>query len=165
MHNIDNIGLLIGFRYFYLQDQLFTTFNDVQTGSSSYNISSYNNLFGGQIGGRLSRERGNFGFDFTGKAGVYGNDIHSSQRVSDFSGFEQRNNSVNAGQLAFLGDLQLNTTYRFSQKWSLRGGYQVYWIQGLALAPSQLDFNGHRQPVGRRCIRTTPCLCKAPMLA
>jgi hypothetical protein len=140
VHNIDNIGLLVGFRYFYLQDQFSETFTDVQTGSSSYNISSFNDLFGGQIGARLTRERGNFGFDFTGKAGVYGNNIHSSQRVSDFNGFEERNNSVNAGQIAFIGDLELNTSYRFSQNWSLRGGYQVYWLEGMALAPSQLDF-------------------------
>ena len=62
-------------------------YTDVQTGSSQYNISAYNNLFGGQLGGRVGHACGPWSYDFTGKAGVYGNIIKSSQNVSDFSGF------------------------------------------------------------------------------
>jgi len=135
-----NLAWLVGFRYFHLGEKFDITFTDNQTGSSAYKISTYNNLFGGQIGGRVGHACGRWSYDLTGKAGVYGNDIHSSQNVADFNGFTVRNTSTNGGQVAFLGELGLNGNYEFSPNWSLRGGYQVYWIEGLALAPNQLDF-------------------------
>ncbi len=76
----------------------------------------------------------------TGKAGIYGNAIRASQRISDFDNFTFRNTSISGGQLSFLGELGLNGNYKFSECLSLRGGYQVYWVEGLALAPEQLDF-------------------------
>ena len=42
--------------------------------------------------------------------------------------------------MSFIGDIGLNATYQFSQCLALRGGYQAYWVEGLALAPNQLDF-------------------------
>jgi hypothetical protein len=42
--------------------------------------------------------------------------------------------------VAFLGELGFNLNYQFSQNWFLLGGYQVYWVDGVALAPNQLDF-------------------------
>jgi Putative beta barrel porin-7 (BBP7) len=110
------------------------------TGASAYRISAYNNLFGGQLGARISQACNNWSYDLTGKAGVYGNDIFTSQTVGDFSGFTLRHTKENVGQLAFLGDLELNGNYQFTPNWFLRGGYQVMWVEGLALAPNQLDF-------------------------
>ncbi len=140
LQSYGNVSWLLGFRYFNLQDKLFITFTDNQTGSSAYNISAYNNLFGGQLGGRVQQACGNWSYDLTGKAGVYGNVIRSSQNVSDFGGFTLRNTSNSGEQVAFIGDLELNGNYQFTPTWSLRGGYQVFWIEGLALAPNQLDF-------------------------
>jgi hypothetical protein len=49
----------------------------------------------------------------------------------------------------------LNATWRLNQNWGIRGGYQVYWLEGVALAPDQvlstdlanqtggIDPNGH----------------------
>jgi len=135
-----NLAWLIGLRYFELADKFNLTFTDNQTGSSAYKISTYNNLFGGQIGGRVGHACSKWSYDLTGKAGVYGNYIHSSQIVQDFSGFTERNATTTGNQLSFLGELGLNGSYEFSPNWSLRGGYQVYWVEGLALAPNQLDF-------------------------
>jgi hypothetical protein len=140
LQSYGNISWLLGFRYFNLQDKLSLTFTDVQTGTSAYKISAYNNLFGGQLGGRVQQACGNWSYDLTGKAGVYGNIIKSSQNVSDFDAFPIRNTRANGDQVAFIGDLELNGNYQFTPTWSLRGGYQVFWIEGLALAPNQLDF-------------------------
>ncbi len=30
--------------------------------------------------------------------------------------------------------------YRLDDVWTLRGGYNLLWIEGVALAPDQLDF-------------------------
>jgi hypothetical protein len=137
-----NLSWLAGFRYFNLQERFSLAFFDNQNDTGTYHISTYNNLFGGQIGGRvLENCCGNFSYDLTGKAGVYGNVIRESQNVTDFANFGTvRNTKADGGQVAFIGDVEFNASYQFSQCLSLRGGYQVYWVEGLALAPNQLDF-------------------------
>ncbi|MCC7084468.1 MAG: BBP7 family outer membrane beta-barrel protein [Pirellulales bacterium] len=135
-----NIAWLVGFRYFNLGEKFSITSTDNQTGSSYYNISTYNNLFGGQLGARVKQACGNWSYDLTGKAGVYGNAIRSSQFIADFDNFVVRDTHASGGQVAFLGEIGLNGNYKFSECLSLRGGYQVYWIDGLSLAPNQLDF-------------------------
>ena len=52
--------------------------------------------------------------------------------------------------MAFIGDTNLSALYRLNDVWNLRAGYNLIWIEGLALAPDQLDFdftsaNGGRQ--------------------
>ncbi|HEY2826720.1 MAG TPA: hypothetical protein VGJ04_03895, partial [Pirellulales bacterium] len=69
----------------------------------------------------------------------YGNAVSSSQSVVD-AGTALRNVKTSGGQVAFLGELGLNGNYQFTQNWFLRGGYQVFWVDGVALAPEQLDF-------------------------
>ena len=137
-----NLSWLAGFRYFNLQERFSMAFFDNQNDTGTYHISTYNNLFGGQVGGRVVENCcGNFSYDLTGKAGVYGNVIRESQNVTDFANFNTvRNTSTDGGQVAFIGDIEFNASYQFSQCLSLRGGYQVYWVEGLALAPNQLDY-------------------------
>ncbi len=150
IHNVElnyvrtfgNLSWLAGFRYFNLQERLALSFFDNQNDTGSYHISAYNNLFGGQIGGRVQENCcGNFSYNLTGKVGVYGNVIRESQNVTDFANFSTvRNTSADGEQISFIGDIGLNATYQFSQCLALRGGYQAYWVEGLALAPNQLDF-------------------------
>jgi hypothetical protein len=139
LHNYGNISCLIGFRYFELGEHMNIVFNDVVDGTGSYDLNAYNNLFGLQGGARLVQACGNWSYDLTGKAGVFGNSISSSQQVID-AATTVRSVRTTGEQVAFLGELGLNGNYQFSQNWFLRGGYQVYWLDGVALAPEQLDF-------------------------
>ncbi len=43
--------------------------------------------------------------------------------------------------MAFVGELNLSAFYRLTDVWDLKAGYNLMWIDGLALAPDQLDFN------------------------
>lgn len=143
LQNYGGLAWLIGFRYFNLAEKFSITSTDNMTGTSFYNISTYNNLFGGQIGARLTQGCGtctSWSYDITGKAGVYGNDIFTSQSVGDFSGFTLRSVKENMWTVAFLGEIDFNVNYALNPTWSIRGGYQVFWVDGLALAPNQLDF-------------------------
>ncbi|MEE8451957.1 MAG: BBP7 family outer membrane beta-barrel protein, partial [Thermoguttaceae bacterium] len=45
------------------------------------------------------------------------------------------------GELAFIGDLNLGLTYQVTQCMAATLGYQVTWVEGVALAPQQLSFN------------------------
>ena len=109
------------------------------TETGSYNIRTANHLYGAQLGARLRRTRGQFGWEAGGAAGVYVNDAQQSQSVIDFPAVPLRNASNSSSSAAFVGDLNLTGLYRLTNVWNLRAGYNVLWIQGVALAPDQID--------------------------
>jgi hypothetical protein len=138
-----DLSCLVGFRYFNLGEVFSIASTDLQTGTSFYRVNAYNNLFGLQGGARIQQGCGtctSWSYDITAKAGVYGNDVSSSQNITDFDGFVQRAVKNHGANVAFVGDLEFNTNYQLNANWSIRGGYQVFWVQGVALAPDQLDF-------------------------
>jgi hypothetical protein len=141
----DNIWLkdivwLAGFRYFRLDDHFNITSTDVQTGSSQYDISAINNLYGFQLGARVNFETPRLWWDFTGKVGAYGNDSSQHQRVDDFAGFVLRDAGDDDRRMAFVGDVGLSAAYQINSHVWLRGGINFMWVEGVALAPNQLDF-------------------------
>ena len=46
---------------------------------------------------------------------------------------------TNVGQVAFVGELGATGVYDLNDIWSLRAGYAIFWLGGLALAPNQLN--------------------------
>lgn len=134
-----------GFRYLNLGERLNisaqrTVNNAVESGS--YNLRTNNNLYGLQIGGRMRRTQGRIGWEAGGKAGIFGNDSRQSQSVTDFPDFALRPAVSNSsGTVAFVGETNLTALYRLTNVWNLRAGYNVMWIEGVALAPDQLDFD------------------------
>jgi len=135
-------SLLAGFRYLTLNEDFNLRSTDLDTGTSNYAIHTTNNLFGGQAGARATQRLDRFGWDATAKAGIFGNAASQVQSVSDFPpGFFLRDRSFGSvGQVAFVGDINLSGYYYLNDLWSLRAGYNLLWIQGVALAPEQLDF-------------------------
>ena len=143
-----------GFRYIDLGEELDisaqkTVANSVENGS--YNIHTTNNLFGGQVGARLRNTWGRFGWEATGKVGLFGNAAQETQSVTDFPNFALRPTvSSNGGEVAFVGEINISALYRLTDVWNLKAGYNVMWIDGLALAPDQLDFNFAYSPSGNQ---------------
>ena len=137
-----NCQWLVGFRYLNLEDQFNIQSTDVNTGTSNYHISTQNNLFGAQIGARIVRHCNRFGWDATGKVGLFGNAAEESQYVTDFPpGFFLRPpRSDSAGQVSMVADINVSAVYQLNCNWSVRAGYNVMWIEGVATAPDQLDF-------------------------
>ena len=43
--------------------------------------------------------------------------------------------------VGFIGDMNYSIVRRLNRKWSLRAGYNLIWISGVALAPNQFDFS------------------------
>ena len=39
---------------------------------------------------------------------------------------------------AFVGELGLTGAYAINDRWTVRGGYQAIWVDGVALAPDQI---------------------------
>ncbi len=137
-----SVEWLYGLRYLNLHEELSIVSNDFQEGTSNYDIRTNNNLFGAQVGSRVRHCRGQWSWEGTGKAGIFGNaaEQHSDQIV-DFPAFVVRPaHTESAGDVAFVGDLNLSAIYQINSVWGARLGYNLIWIEGVALAPDQLDF-------------------------
>lgn len=134
---------LIGIRYISLYERLNITTTQDPGGinlQSQYNIVTYNNLVGPQLGSDWS-----FGIcdrvavNVWSKAGLFANiDAQKSFILDDQGGTQstQRHRTQLAGliEVGVLGELAIK------RNWSLFGGYQVYHLSGIALAPDQLDY-------------------------
>jgi hypothetical protein len=134
----------VGFRYLSLNESFHIYGEKEVLGlleTAHYDVSSYNNLYGVQIGGRIHRYRGRFCLEVSGKAGIYGNQCGQEQTFIDYPGFPLRPTvSKNGGSVAFSTELNFGGLYQINETWGLSAGYNVMWIGGVALAPDQLDF-------------------------
>lgn len=142
-----SIDFLCGFRYFNLNEKMTITGTDLQEGTSNYQVQTFNHLLGLQLGGRYNRQfASQWGYQLTGKAGVFYNAVEQTQQVTDFPNtgggpfFLRDPISAKGSAVAALGELDFILTRRLSNTWSLRLGYTVIGVGGLALAADQLDF-------------------------
>lgn len=132
-HPVNNrLSLIGGFRWVELKDEMFYKLNgNVATGDYEYN----NRLYGGQLGASLTLNRPTHRWiaNVETKAGVYGN-------VADGGIFEfQANNPIGSftdsdTTTAFVGEIDLTLGYRLTKHVVLRGGYQLFWLDNVALA-------------------------------
>lgn len=134
------LAWLAGFRYISLEEE----FNIAATNglnTSNYSTRSSNNLFGGQIGARAFFHGRHLEWEVTGKVGLFGNAASQSQLVGDINDTViLRDSSSDGAAVCFVGDLNISASYRLNHVWSVRAGYNIMEITGLALAPDQLDF-------------------------
>lgn len=137
-----SVEWLYGFRYLNLNEDFTIVATDFEESSSTYRIRTNNNLFGAQIGSRLRRCFGKWSGEATGKVGIFGNAAEQlGDPIVDFPDFLIRPaRSTSGGQVAFLGDLNLTGIYQIDSVWGVRAGYNLIWVEGVALAPNQLDF-------------------------
>jgi hypothetical protein len=140
-------SLMAGFRYVNWHENLGVAFDAavpiggmvVPLGTIREDFHTNNNLYGFQIGaewkGSLAER---FGMEVGGKAGVFGNrsQLDASVNVPVIGSFDT---NANATRTAFVGELGLVGTYAVTNYLKLRAGYQVMWIENVALAPQQLS--------------------------
>jgi len=142
---IGSVEWLAGFRYLSLDEQLNIYGEREELGGTetgNYNVQTSNDLYGAQLGLRLRNCWGRFSGEALAKAGIFANHATQSQYVIDFPDFYLRDpvSSSHTG-LAFAGELGLTGIYQINQNWGLRAGYSLIWLQGVALAPEQLDYS------------------------
>lgn len=99
------------------------------------NIRTENDLYGFQIGAdaRLF-EYGYLSINSVIKAGVYNN--QASQTSADYSGDVF---SAAVKHAAFLGEVGVRAKYQVTDNLSLTAAYQAMWIEGVAVAPAQIN--------------------------
>lgn len=135
----DRLSWLMGFRWVQVHENL--NFNADFGGNQAVVTSNTdNNLYGGQIGAdwRVYDRGGPFHIDSIFKAGVFGNNANNAfgvtQQIGPAFGAGQTK-----GQVAFVGEIGVTGVYQWSEHVALRGGYQVLWLQGIAVASQQLS--------------------------
>ena len=137
-----DVTLLLGARFISLDEQLGVTAQDETDGDASLNIDADNYLFGVQAGGVFSRTCGRWTFGATAKAGVFANFSEADFSILEADGtalpFADRV-SLDSGEGSFVGEAILGVDYCLGAGFSLRAGYQLTWLHGVALASEQFS--------------------------
>ena len=142
-HPSSRLTVLAGFRWMELRENLVgtldpPTFPD-ESGWTFWNATTTNNLYGFQIGGDAQLfERGRFSIGGLLKAGIFDNNAEQTTEVSVIAK-RQRWASASTNHAAFVGETGLQCKYRVTQRLLLRAGYEAIWLQGVALAPGQVQ--------------------------
>lgn len=135
---------LAGFRWIGLNEtyQGIGSFDDNGT-TIPYTLTyrTRNNLYGGQLGANVALwDRGGpLTITSLNKAGLYLSDAQNLGSYSSSAGNPSQNLS-GAGHTvgtAFFGEIGVMLNWSVGEHLSLRGGYQLYWLSGAALAPNQ----------------------------
>ncbi len=138
--HVDWLTFLAGFRWMELSED----FNGVfATGNTTPNfaIDVNNHLYGGQLGAVANVVcTENWTVDTWLKAGLLAN--YADQDTSeDFTsaGGGTTHVSASGSSAAFTGDMGITVGRRITDNLTLRAGYTLLWLEGVALAPEQLD--------------------------
>ena len=128
---------LAGFRWVELHESALAQASG-ELGSGNTTIRTHNHLYGYQVGAERILWEGCSGFRLDGhiKAGVYGNSGgHLAVSTGSFSvgnAYVREHHAAFVGQYGFIG------RYPLTEFLSVFGGYELMWIDGVALAPNQL---------------------------
>lgn len=138
----DWLSFLVGFRYLELNEELRlfqNTFVGADENLTATSLDATNHLIGFQIGadGQIWN-RGRLELDCVLKAGIYNNNattqtLRSQSLVVDVDSARASNDHT-----AFIGEIGLTGLYKLDRGWAIRGGYQLLWIEGVALASDQI---------------------------
>jgi hypothetical protein len=119
-----------GFRWLQLDENLI----DRDVNSAFYGVGTQNDLYGFQLGAEallLEHCRGCLEWHAGVKAGVYYN--HTARRITAPYPFSHGS----ADETAFCGEATITATYRLTNWASIRAGYQLLCLSGVALASEQ----------------------------
>ena len=141
---VATIDWLAGFRWAGLDERAAIALTTPGLGTSQYAVRSSSNLFGGQIGARGRIDWDRWAFEGQAKAAVAGSVLSQSQApvVDAISGEVYRSaRGGNAGDVGGIFEWNTSIVKRLGEVWSVRAGYTMIWLTGVALAPNQFDFS------------------------
>ena len=138
----DRLKLLAGLRWVELHEEFRVTgLSPSPLLVPRYTTQTGNSMYGLQIGlvEKFFARCGRWHFNSFFKAGVYAN--HAKQETATVGNATPLVTAGDRGnETSFLGEVGLTAMYRLGDHASVRTGYQVTWIDGVALAPDQITF-------------------------
>ncbi len=134
------VTVLAGFRWVNLFENLVGALEPPTMPEPPFwTTSTTNNLYGLQIGadGKIL-ERGRFSIEGLLKAGLF--DDHAEQTTFVSVIHKQvRSATDSIDRTAFIGETGLQCKYQLAKGLSLKAGYEAIWLEGVALAPGQVQ--------------------------
>lgn len=132
---------LAGVRHFYLTEQ-FGFDSQSSNGMLDYDSSTVNSMTGFQLGADLWLAAQN-GLDIGlfGKVGVYGNRMKQGSRYFATSINPAINETMDGERTSFVLEAGAMANWRVNQNLTVRAGYQVLLLDGVALASDQFSEN------------------------
>ncbi len=145
----DCVVLVGGFRWIELRDDLRAR-SVAPTIENIFAIDTNNHMYGFQLGADavLLALSDRVRIDAIGRAGILANDADQSTSAPGLSGVPGFDTGVSAtdDHTAFIGELGLRSVFQLSEVISVSGGYNLIWLDGLALAPDQLPVSDLTSP-------------------
>lgn len=129
----DWVTWIVGFRAIQIDESLTAV-----AGGASHSVRTQNRLYGGQIGADFSLFEGPcWQVNAIAKAGIYGN---SADQVTRTAGVGGAVPFITFGdnQTCFVGEFGVNARRPLTERLTFMAGYNLLWVNGLALAPEQL---------------------------
>jgi hypothetical protein len=136
----NRITMLAGFRWLELRENLkgILTPPTFSWEPPFWNTDTRNNLYGFQIGADAKLlDYGRFSISSLIKAGIYDNQADQLTEVSIFK--VARPSLASTNHAAFVGDIEMQCRYQATSHLALKAGYEALWLQGVALAPGQIE--------------------------
>ncbi len=136
------LNVFAGFRWVDLDESMRANFAFVGP-IAAYDVEVDNDLYGLQIGADGAMwDNGIFRLEYLAKIGLFGNDASQRSTLVQIGPPLAGSASSSGGDTAFLAELGLTGVYQINRHWSVRGGYSVMWIDGVALAADQTPNTG-----------------------
>lgn len=131
----DVISVSQGFRYVRVEEDFRLTSINGAGDVGVLRSKTENNFAGYQMGIDLFYPTGNLTLAGKLKGGLYANFVDQSFSLTNAGvGFQNSGDSVEFGSLVETG---LHSIYHITDTLSLRGGYEIWWLYGVATAPQQ----------------------------
>jgi hypothetical protein len=139
-------GYLVGLRYVNLTELL--TINaernpDITTSEGGdYFVETDNDLFGGQLGFSIAHETARWSLGLNVKGGSFWNrmDLNSEFTAGPTTNVSRGETRSTEDNLSFVGEAQFLGKWHLRPNMSLRAGFEVLFVDSLALAPHQVNF-------------------------
>ena len=129
----DWVTWMIGFRALQIDENLTSVF-----GAASHAVETGNRLYGGQIGVDVSLFEGPcWQVNTVAKAGIYSNSAEQVTRIVGVGGALPLITFADS-QTCFVGEFGVNARRPLTDRLTFLAGYNLLWVNGLALAPEQL---------------------------
>jgi hypothetical protein len=116
---------------------------------SHYSAQAANNLYGAQIGLRWSSNWKRLSISGNLKTGIYANSASQDQYLIYNQGtnaYPIRDLSTSNSTVSFIQELGLTGVYQLTEVCSIRAGYNLFVISGVARATEQIDFSTNPLP-------------------
>lgn len=138
--------VLVGFRYLELDESGGASLVNAAT-PFDYQVVTLNRLYGAQLGLHAWLWNSDFvSIDATGKAGVYGN--HAAHDSTIRSGGATLEAGGHDDRAAFVGEIGVSGVALLTKHLSLRSGYRLLWLDGVAVASDQLGSSDYFSETG-----------------